>query len=118
MAVLVETSLSQYGVGTAVVNVASASDTLAYVAGSRQLVELDNATAGSLTVVIKGSAPPAAYPVVGAGDTKDLTAGLSVVVAAGVKKFVYLDNIQAYLTGTGVVTLSGAATLKITAFKQ
>ncbi len=117
MAALLSTSLqSAAGVATATVNTASASDTLTYVAGSGQLVEMDNTTGGSLTLNIKGTAPSAAYPVSGTSTTIDLSAGFNVTIAAGVKKIINLDKIKAYLTGTGVVTLSGAATLKITVY--
>ena len=117
MAALTTTSLAVNGVGTATVNVATASDTLTYTAGVNQLLKLDNQTAGALTVVIKGTAPSAAYVVPNTGSTMDLTAGLSIVLAAGVCKFVNLDKIKAYLDGTGVVTLSGAAGLKVTVFQ-
>lgn len=116
MAALTSTSLNVSGVGTATVNTATASDTLTYVAGTNQLVELYNPTAGSLTVVIKGSAPSATYSVPNTGTTVDLSAGLSVVVAASAKKFVNLDKISAYLAGSGTVTFSGAAGLHITIF--
>ena len=117
MAVLTSTVLqSAAGVATAVVNTASASDTITYVKGTNQLLELDNTTAGSLTLVVKGSAPSATYPILGTATTTDLSAGLSIAVAAGAKKIVNLDKISGYLTGTGVVTLSGAATLKITVY--
>ena len=104
------------GVATATVNTASASDTVTYVADTGMLVEMDNTTGGSLTLVIKGSAPSATYPVSGTSTTIDLTSGYSVTIAAGVKKIINLDKIKAYLAGTGVVTLSGAATLKITIY--
>jgi hypothetical protein len=117
MAVLTSTALqSATGVVTAVVNTASASDTMTYVYGTNQLVELNNTTGGSLTMVIKGSAPSAAYPISGTSTTVDLTAGFSIVVAAGATKIINLDKIKAYLTGTGVVTLSGAATMKVTIY--
>ena len=117
MAALTSTVLqSASGVATAVVNTASASDTLTYVKGTNQLIEMDNTTGGSLTLNIKGTAPSAAYPVPNTSTTVDLSAGLSVAVAAGAKKIVNLDKISAYLAGTGVVTLSGAATLKITVY--
>jgi len=117
MAALTSTTLySASGVATATVNTASASDTLTYVAGTNQLVEMDNTTGGSLTLNIKGSAPSATYNVPNTSTTVDLSAGLSVTVAAGVKKIINLDKISAYLVGTGVVTLSGAATLKITVY--
>lgn len=117
MAALTITTLAgASGVVTTTVNTASASDTLTYVAGTNQLVEMDNQTGGSLTLNIKGTAPSATYPVSNTSTTVDLSAGLSVVVAAGAKKVVNLDKISAYLVGTGVVTLSGAATLKITVY--
>ena len=116
MAALTVTSLTVNGVATATVNTASASDTLTYVAGTNQLVEMDNTTGGSLTLNIKGSAPNAAFPVPATGTTVDLSAGLNVVVPASTKKIVNLDKIANYLAGSGTVTLSGAATLKITVY--
>lgn len=114
MAALTATSRGNGGVVTATRNTASASDTFTYVANTNQVVELHNLTGGSLTMVIKGSAPSAAYPVPGAGGTTvDLSAGLSVVVAPAASKFVALDSISSYLTGTGVVTLSGASTMTV-----
>ena len=117
MAVLTSTALAAgTGAVTATVNTASASDTMTYVAGTNQLVELDNTTGGSLTMNIKGSAPSATYPINKTGTTTDLSAGLSVVCAAGVKKTVNLDKISAYLAGNNTVTLSGAATMKVTIY--
>jgi len=117
MAALTSTTLySASGVATATVYTASASDTMTYVAGTNQLVEMDNTTGGSLSLNIKGSAPSATYSVPNTSTTVDLSAGLSVTVAAGAKKIVNLDKISAYLTGNGTVTLSGAATLKLTIY--
>jgi len=117
MAALTQTTISTaLGVVTTTVNTASASDTVPYVANSNQLVEMDNTTGGSLTLNIKGSAPSAAYNVPNTSTTVDLSTGLNVVIAAGTKKIVNLDKISAYLAGNGTVTLSGAATLKITIY--
>jgi hypothetical protein len=114
MAALTPTSRAAGVVVTATRNTASASDTFTYVPNTNQVIELHNNTAGSLTAVIKGSAPSAAFPIPGAGATTvDLSAGLSVVVAASQTKFVALDAIAAYLAGTGVVTVTGAATLTV-----
>lgn len=118
MAVLTSTSLSVLGVGTATINTATASDTLTYVAGTGQLLELHNTTAGSLTVTLNGSSPLNAHPIPNTGNTTDLSAGLAIVVAAGAKKFVNLDKIKAYLNGSGTVTATGAAGLSITLFGQ
>jgi len=117
MAVLTSTALqSASGVVTAVVNTAAASDTITYIAGSNQLVELFNSGGASLTMNIKGSAPSAAYPIAGTSTTTDLSAGLNVLVAAGATRIVNLDKIPAYLAGNGTVTLSGAATMKVTIY--
>jgi hypothetical protein len=92
-------------------NTLSASDTFVYTQNLSQCLELHNNTAGPLTAVIKGSAPSAAYPIQGAGGTTvDLSAGLSVVVAANASKLVNLDAHAAYLAGNGTVTVTGAAT--------
>ena len=116
MAVLTSTSREVSNIGTATVNTASASDTLTYAVNTGQFIVFHNSTGGSLTAVVKGSAPSATYPVSGAGTTTDLSAGLSVVVAAGATKFLNLDKIPAYLAGSGTVTISGAATLSITVY--
>lgn len=117
MAVIGITSLDAIGAVTATVVTASASDTFTYTKGAGMTIVMDNTTGGSLTLNLKGSAPSAAYPVVGTGETKDLTAGYSVVVAAGQKKVLDLDKISAYLVGSGAVTCTGAATLKLTVYK-
>lgn len=116
MAALTLSSRDVVGVITTTVNTASASDTFSYVADTGMFLEMDNTTGGSLTLNIKGSAPSATYAVSGTGGTIDLSAGYNVTIAAGVKKALNLDKIKAYLAGSGVVTCSGAATLKITVF--
>src|SRR5437764_10205995 len=88
----------------AVRNTASASDSFTYVPNTNQVLELHNNTAGSLTAVIKGSAPSSAYPIPGAGGTTfDFSAGLSVVVPAGTSTLVTLDAHSSYLAGNGTV---------------
>jgi hypothetical protein len=92
--------------------VLSASDTLTYVPNTNQYLELDNNTAGSLTVVIKGSAPSAAFPVPGTGGTTiDLSTGRSIVIAASKTFGISLDSIAPYLAGTGVVTITGGTAI-------
>ena len=103
------TSTQRGAVVSANRNTLTASDTFTYVANTSQCLELHNNTAGSITAVIKGSAPSAAYPVAGAGGTTvDLSAGLSVVVPANASKLVNLDSQAAYLAGNGTVTVTGA----------
>lgn len=102
------------GVVTVNRTVASASDSFTFVPNTNQVLELHNNTAGALTAVVKGTAPSATFPVPGvAGATVDLSAGLSVVLAAGQSKNVALDSVAAYLAGTGAVTVSGASGLTI-----
>lgn len=116
MAALTLTPRDVVGAITTTVNTAAASDTFTYVPNTGMFLEMDNTTGGSLTLNIKGSAPSAAYFVGGTAGTIDLSAGFNVTIAAGVKKAINLDKIQAYLAGTNVVTCSGAATLKITVY--
>lgn len=117
MAALTLTSREVNGTVTDTVNTLSASDTFTYTSSINQTVVFNNTTGGSLTVNIKGSAPSATYPVVGTGEVKDLTGGFSIAVAAGAQKSINLDKIEKYLAGTGVVTMTGAATLKATIYK-
>lgn len=86
----------------------TASDTFTYVPNTNMTLELHNNTAGALTPLIKGSAPSAAYPVPGAGDTTvNLNAGLTLSIGINQSQVVRLDSISAYLEGTGTVTISG-----------
>ena len=101
----------------ATVNTASGSDTLTYLAGSSQMLVLENATAGSLTPNIVGTAASATYPVPNTHTTVNLSTGLSVVVGIGVKKVINLDKISAYLAGSGVVTITGFTAGKITIYQ-
>lgn len=117
MAALTITSRDAIGVVTDTVNTASASDTFTYTAGAGMLMVVNNTTGGSLTLNVKGSAPSATYPVNGTGTTQDLSSGFNITVAAGAQKSLSLDKISAYLAGTGVVTCTGAATVKLTIYK-
>lgn len=103
------TSTVRGGVALVNRNTATASDTFTYVPNTAQVLEIHNNTAGSLTVTVKGSAPSAAYPVNGvAGQTVNLSAGLSLTIAANSTYHVVLDSIAPYLAGNGTVTVAGA----------
>ena len=117
MAALTLTTRDVNGTVTDTVNTLAASDTFTYTPSVGMVAVFNNTTGGSLTVNLKGSAPSAAYPVVGTGEVKDLTGGYSITVAAGAQKSINLDKIALYLAGTGVVTSTGAATLKATIYK-
>jgi hypothetical protein len=86
----------------------SASDTFVFVPNTGMILELHNNTAGALTPNIKGSAPSAAFPIPGAGDTTiSLTAGLTVNLGVNQSAIINLDAVEAYLEGTGTVTITG-----------
>lgn len=85
----------------------SASDTITYKAGRKQLLVLRNTTGGLLTVTIDG-ADGTTVSVPGIGSVS-VAAGLAVPVAAGLSVAIVLSTISSYLQG--VVTLSGASTL-------
>lgn len=86
------------------------SDTFTYVPNTNQVLALHNNTAGSITATIKGSAPSAAFPVPGAGNTTvDLSAGKAVVVGVSQTFYLALDSIANYLAGNGTVTVTSTA---------
>lgn len=87
----------------------SASDTLTYVPGANQVLELTNDTAGALTANIDGSGSTTLF-VKGLGSSVDVSAGFNIALAAGETKQVRLDAIEAYLKGT--VTITGATGVK------
>lgn len=110
MAALTPTTRS--AVTSAVRNTLTASDTFTYARDTNQVLELHNTTGAPLSATIKGTAPSAAYPIPGAGGTTaDLSTGLVVNVPANASRIVHLDAISAYLTGTGVVAVTGGSTL-------
>ncbi len=108
MAVIASNTVSKTVPTTLTKTTLSASDTLVYSSGTRQVLNLHNSTGGSLTVLIDGSGGTTVSPA-GLGAPVDVSAGFSVTVAAGAHKAIYLDAISAYLQGT--VTLTGAATM-------
>ncbi len=87
--------------------------TLAYVAGNGQMLELTNATGGSLDVVIVGATAPATTVVPGSGGTTISTASKTVSVAGGVSKIILLDSLSAYLIGAVTLTATGVMTASL-----
>ena len=83
--------------------VLSASDTLVYVSGGGQVLELFNTTASPVIVTIDGSASTTISPD-GYGSTLDVSAGIAITVPASGTKSVSLDTIYAFLAGTVAVT--------------
>ena len=106
MAAITSIDASQPGVITAAITTLSADDTITFNTNKKQLLVLRNTTGGSLTATIDGSTGttvncPGVGPV-------DVSAGLAIVLAAGVSKAVVLSSISAYCQG--IVHITGAAT--------
>lgn len=81
----------------------TSSDTFVYAADKRQVLILNNVTAGALTVNIDGDGA-SSVKVPGVG-LVDISAGYSTgELAAGDVVAIPLDSIKAYLTGTIAVT--------------
>src|SRR5437763_2122090 len=90
----------------------SASDTLAYVAGSSQQLYLANNTGAAIgPVTITGSAAPATYMIPGTGGTTiSPAAGKNIgSVAANSTVELSLDDLSLYLQGN--VTITGGTGL-------
>lgn len=105
MAVITQTSLQGSGSRASTVTVLSASDTLTFQKGQRQVLVLHNATAGPLTPNLVGD-NATTVPVQGYGSL-DVSAGYTCPsIAAGETVVIPLDSISAYLSGT-VVTVTG-----------
>lgn len=90
----------------ATVRALSASDTLTYVPGAGQTLELANTTGSIVTVTLTGSAPDTTVPVSGYGSVS-AAGGKAVAVPANGWTVVPLDAIAHYLAGTGTVTVTG-----------
>lgn len=88
----------------------TASDTLTYVQGSGQTLQLYNTTASAVTVTLVGSAPTPLTPS-GYGGTVSTSAGKAITVPANGWTVIELDDIWAFLTGSGTVTLTNGTGL-------
>jgi hypothetical protein len=89
----------------------TASDTLAYSAGMKQILTMTNDTAGALTVNINGSTATSNTPD-GYGKVINNTGGYAVALAVGESKQVNLDDIAMFLQGT--ITITGGTGAKAT----
>jgi hypothetical protein len=107
MAAIASINAAQAGAFAAPITTLSASDTITYNNGKKQLLVFRNTTAGSLTVTIDG-ADGTTVTVPGVG-TVSVAAGLPIVVGIGLSVAVVLSTISAYCQG--VVTLTGASGL-------
>lgn len=88
----------------------TASDTLTYTRGANQNLHFYNTTASAVTVTLVGTAPTALTPS-GYGGTLSTSAGKAITVPASGWTMVELDDIWAFLTGSGTVTLTNGTGL-------
>lgn len=105
MAVIVQTSPVK-GTGTPsnlTRSVLSASDTLTYNQGSKQVLVLFNTTAAAVTVTLTGSLASTVTPP-GFGGTVSVAGGKAIIVPASGTTHVELDDIYAFLQGNVTVT--------------
>lgn len=93
----------------------TASDTLTFQYGSAQVLMLFNTTGSGVTISAVGTAPTDLNPS-GYGGTVSTSAGKSITVPANGITRVELDDIWAFLTGTGVVTITNGTGLKAALF--
>jgi hypothetical protein len=107
MAAIASIDATQAGPFASAISTLSADDTITINPAKRQLLVLRNTTGGSLTCTIDGSTGTS-VTVPGLG-VVSVSAGLAIVVGAGLSVAVVLSTISAYCQG--VVHLLGAAGL-------
>lgn len=91
------------GVNAVTETTLTSADTFAYVANGRQVLILNNGTAGALTVNIDGDG--ASTVNVGGVGPVDISGGYSTgAIGIGEIVAIPLDSIKAYLSGTIAVT--------------
>lgn len=88
----------------------TANDTLTYVRGAGLTLGLYNSTGSAVTITLVGSAPTTLTPD-GYGGTLSTSAGKSITVPATGLTIVELDDIWAFLSGNGTVTVTNGTGL-------
>lgn len=84
----------------------TASDTLTYSSGAKQMLILTNPTASVITATLVGTAPEAVL-VPRYGGTVSTSGGKAIAIPANGATAVPLDTIGAFLAGNGTVTVTG-----------
>ena len=107
MAAITGVNINQDGSFVATISTLTASDTITYQ--PNQYILFQNDTVGSLTALIDGDGATS-QQVAGIGSV-DTSSGVSVVVPAGSTKILNVNSRSAFFKG--VVTISGAAGLKV-----
>lgn len=112
MATLPNLDAATQGVFSATPQTLTSADILVFEPTKKQMLHLNNVTAGSLTVTIDGAdGTVVASPGIG---MVSVAGGLSITLAAGEVKAVILSSIRHYLQG--VVAVTGGTGIKATIF--
>ena len=112
MAAISSLNANVNGAFVATITTLSASDTITFDITKKQLLVLTNTTGGSLTATIDGDGVSTVnFP---GAPGLNLASGYAIAVPAGESRAVILSSISAYLAG--VVSITGAATLKAQLF--
>ena len=103
MATLAKTSMTGSGIRALVVNTLTSSDDFVYDESRNPVMNIQNTTGGSLTLVIDG-AGGTTIPVAGYGPL-DVSGGYSTgAIADGTTMSIPLNSISAFLQGAIVMT--------------
>ncbi len=89
----------------------TASDTLVFVQGSGQVLQLFNTTGSIVTVTLTGDVPTPLNPA-GYGGTVSTSGGKAVAVPANGWTYLHLDAISAFITGVNPVAVTGGTGVK------
>lgn len=103
MATIAKTDINSISEVTLVETTLTGTDTFVYNPSKTSYLIFRNETAGALTPVIDGDGATSRF-LAGVGSI-DISAGYSFgSIAAGAKKIITLNNIDAYLSGTIAIT--------------
>ena len=104
---LINPTVSGLGASIVTPSILSASDEFIFKSGSRQLIKINNITAGQLVVNFSGDeAQTMACP--GLGSTTDLSAGFNMTIEAGEVAILAPETIALYLkSSTNTPTITG-----------
>lgn len=114
MALIAETLVQGAAATVLTATTLTSSDTLVYRQGAGQVLHIHNGTAGSLTIVVNDP-DVTSVQVEGIGAVS-VSAGVSTVIAAGVRVAIPLDNLRQRWSGTVNVTGGTGATATLLAF--
>jgi hypothetical protein len=108
MATIVSTLRTKYAAYTVNSTTMTASDTLTYVSGNDQELEVTNTTGSPIVLTIAGSGATTITPS-GYGGSISVAAGKAFTIAANATQNIPLDGHSAFLAGT--ISLTGGTGL-------